>query len=99
MAQVQQATMSGSSVESVTFSPVDSRALHHPTCTFIPRTFGEESREWVLVIFDEEQVVGERRHGDADLRQVVEVLQRRALLQHQPVVDRLGQQKGGRQVL
>mmetsp|Transcript_22501 Transcript_22501/g.57910 ORF Transcript_22501/g.57910 Transcript_22501/m.57910 type:complete len:542 (-) Transcript_22501:719-2344(-) len=46
----------------------------------------------------EEHVVRERRHGDPDLHEVEQVLQRRRAPQHQPVVDRVRAQEGRVQV-
>lgn len=42
-------------------------------------TAGEELRQGVAVVVEEEGVVAEGRHGDGDLGQVVQVLQHRHL--------------------
>lgn len=39
----------------------------------------EELQQWVLVVLQEQAVVAERRHGNGDLRQEVQVLQHGAL--------------------
>ena len=52
-----------------------------------------------ILVFEEERVVRERTHRDADLRQVEEVLQERRLPEQQSVRDVLCEQEAGDQVL
>ena len=47
---------------------------------------------------EEQQVVAERAHGDADLCEVVQVLQLRILLQHESMVDSSCEKERGGQV-
>ena len=51
------------------------------------------------VVVEEEGVVAERTHGDAHLREVVEVLDDWRLPEQQPVGDALAHHEGGDQVL
>jgi len=51
------------------------------------QTASEELRERVAMIVEEERIVAQRRHGDADLRQVVEVLQHGSLAHSGKVTD------------
>lgn len=59
----------------------------------------EELREGVAVVVQEEGVVAERRHAEADLRQVEEVLQRQALAQVDAVGDVLAAHQRAHQVV
>lgn len=47
---------------------------------------------------EEERVVGYRRHGYANLREVVEVLEERRLAEENAVADRVGREERGRKV-
>ena len=55
----------------------------------------EVLRKGILIVVQEELVVGQRRHGDAHLREVVEVLQSGVLAQKDAVVDLVGHQVRG----
>lgn len=63
------------------------------------QTSAVEFRQRIAVIVQEERVVRQRRHGDTDLRQIVEVLQHRRLTQQQAVSDVLAQQVATDQVI
>jgi len=43
------------------------------------QTSSEELGQRIAVIVEKQRVVAQRRHGDADLRQVIQVLQHRRL--------------------
>lgn len=44
------------------------------------QAFLKELQQWVFVVLQEQAVVAQRRHGNGDLRQEVQVLQHRTLL-------------------
>lgn len=53
----------------------------------------------IPVIVQEQRVVGQRRHGDSDLRQVVQILQDGHFAQEQSVTDVLGHQEATDEML
>eukprot|EP00760_Papus_ankaliazontas_P027917 PhM_4_TR3463/c1_g1_i1/m.25542 len=62
-------------------------------------TAREEVREWVLEEVEEETVVAERRHGDAHLGEVVDVLKSGAVPQIDTVVNLIARQETCHQVV
>lgn len=62
------------------------------------QTATEELLERDLIIVHEQVLVRERRHGDADLREVEEVLQHWGVLELHAVVDVVRQEEAARQV-
>ena len=58
----------------------------------------EELGEGVLVVVEEKLVVAQGGHGDADLREVVQVLQAGILSKQDAVVDLMRTQVGGHEV-
>lgn len=59
----------------------------------------EEAGARVLVVRQEQRVVTEGRHGDADLVQVVEILQQRHLAQQDTVADAMAAQEADSQMI
>lgn len=60
---------------------------------------GQVLRQGIAVIVEEQGVVGERGHGDADLGEIVEILEHGHLAQQETVGDVLGHEVAADQML
>lgn len=59
----------------------------------------EEVRQWVPLVCQEERIIAERAHSDADLLQVEQVLKRRNFAEENAVRDGVrGEESGGEMV-